>query len=175
VRLMQPVTEMRLSEWFGAVPIERGDAAAPGGQQLRFRGNPRRVIVVHLAETDSPEYCIDVVARMLETDDEWMLITRYGSIADLGLLSGAADAEALSFAADERTALATYLCRRSTGLSAVSADLYVAGRRGQALVTWDHHSADEGISMELQSVTDAGRLLVSLNELGVELELFYSA
>jgi hypothetical protein len=104
-----------------------------------------------------------------------MLITRYGSIADLGLLSGAADAEALSFAADERTALATYLCRRSTGLSAVSADLYVAGRRGQALVTWDHHSADEGISMELQSVTDAGRLLVSLNELGVELELFYSA
>jgi hypothetical protein len=172
---MQPVTEQRLSEWLGTVPIERGDAAAAGGQQLRFRGTSPRVIVIHLAETDSPEYCVDVVTRTLEIDDEWMLITRYGSVANLELMSGAEDAAAFSFAAEERIALASYLCRRSTALSSISADLYVAGRRGLALVTWDHHSADEGISVELQSVTDAGRLLVSLNELGVELELFYSA
>ena len=114
------------------------------------------------------------MSRVLELDDEWVLVTRHGSIADLKLLAGTDDAAALTFGATERHALATYLCTRPTHLSAGSADLYVFGRKGNALVTWDHHSADEGIGVDLQSVTDAGRLLMSLNELGVELELFYT-
>jgi hypothetical protein len=42
------------------------------------------------------------------------------------------------------------------------------------LVTWDHHTADEGLDVRLQSVAEASRLLVSLNDFGAELEVFYS-
>jgi hypothetical protein len=48
------------------------------------------------------------------------------------------------------------------------------GGRGDALVTWDHHTADEGLSVQFNSIADASRLLVSLNEFGAELEVFYS-
>jgi hypothetical protein len=93
----------------------------------------------------------------------------------LNLAPAGDDAKALSFAPAERHALATYLCSRPVDLASIAADLYVLGSKGNTLVTWDHHSAEEGITIDLQSVGDAGRLLTSLNELGVELELFYTA
>src|SRR3954465_12418562 len=170
---MEPVTKTRLRELFDRAHIDAAAATAGIGQQLTYRRHPPRSIVIHLAETDPPEYCIQLMSRVLEADDKWVLITRYGSIADLGLLAGVHDAEALSFAATDRRALATYLCSRSTRLDSISADVYVLGGKGETLITWDHHSADEGIDVALQSVSEAGRLLASLNELGVELELFY--
>jgi hypothetical protein len=36
----------------------------------------------------------------------------------------------------------------------------------------DHYTAQDGLAIEFESVSDAGRLLVSLNQLGVELELY---
>ena len=171
---MEPLDGTRLNELLTRAHIEAADAAAGRGRELRYRGHARRLIVVHLVESDSQEYSIDVVSRILEADDEWVLVTRYGSIGDLELMPDAHDAEALSFAAVERQALARYLCSRSTALDSISADLYVLGRKGDTLVTWDHHSADEGIEVQLQSVSVAGNLLRSLNELGVELELFYT-
>jgi hypothetical protein len=170
---MKPVTETQLRELFDRAQIDAAAATAGIGRQLSYRRYQPRGIVIHLAEADPPEYCIELMSRVLEADDEWVLITRYGSIAGLGLMPGVHDAEALSFAATERHALATYLCSRSTGLDSISADLYVLGGKGETLITWDHHSADEGVDVALQSVSDAGRLLVSLNELGVELELFF--
>ena len=175
VGLMDPISETRLRELFARADIEAADAAAGIGHQLSYRGGARRGIVIHLAETDPLEYRIEVISRVLETDDAWVLITRYGTIGDLDLMPGVDDAEGLSFAAVERRALATYLCTRSTALASISADLYVLGNGGDVLVTWDHHSHDEGVTVDLQSVSDAGRLLVSLNELGAELELFYES
>jgi hypothetical protein len=171
---MKPLNEDGLRELFARAHIDAADVARGIGQQLSYRSNARRTIVIHLAETHTLEYCIDVISRVLELDDEWLLIPRYGSVRELELMAEPADAEALSFMAAEKHALATYLCSRSTGLAAISADLYVLGRRGDILITWDHHSAVEGISIELQSVGDAGRLLASLNEFGVELDLFYT-
>ena len=171
---MEPVTDPQLRELLARAHIHAAPPEAGIGRELRYRPNPRRVVVVHLAETDSPAYCVDVMSRVLALDDEWVLVTRYGSIAGLELLAGADDAAGLSFGSAERHALAAYLCSRSTHISSGTADLYVVGRKGNALVTWDHHSVDEGISVDLQSVSDAGRLLMSLNELGVELELFYT-
>jgi hypothetical protein len=169
---MEPVTEARLRELFASAQIDVASNPALVGNELTYRVSPPRVIVIHLGETDSPEYCVELMSRVLQADEAWILVTRYGSIADLGLMPGLDDAKALAFGALERRELATYLCTRSTALSSVSADLYVIGGSGNTLITWDHHSADEGIEVALQSVSAAGRLLVSLNELGTELELF---
>jgi len=171
---MEAIDETGLRELLARAHIEPANAAAGIGRELSYRLGARRTIVIHLAETDPLEYCVELMSRVMATDDEWVLITRYGTIGGLGLMAGVDDAEGLSFASTERQALASYLCSRSTDLASISADLYVLGNRGDTLVTWDHHSADEGITIDLQSVSDAGRLLASLNELGAELELFYT-
>jgi len=55
---------------------------------------------------------------------------------------------------------------------ATSTDLYVLSGNGKALITWDHHTAENGLLVELVSVDDASQLLRSLNNLGAELELY---
>jgi hypothetical protein len=90
----------------------------------------------------------------------------------LGLLSDE-DAVAIRFEIDERGVFSKFLCTRSLDLGAVSADLYALAGSGSVLVTWDHHTAAEGLSIQLLRVPDAGRLLTTLNELGTELEFFY--
>jgi hypothetical protein len=67
------------------------------------------------------------------------------------------------------------LCTRPVDIISASSDLYVLEARGDVHVTWDHHTADEGLQVSLQSVPETTRLLASLNDLGVELELFYLA
>jgi hypothetical protein len=169
---MKSVTATRLHELLARAQIDVSADTANVGKELIYRSGPHRTIVIHLGETDSREYCIELFTRVLALDADWLLLTRYGSVADLGLMPDVEDAAALEFSGSERAALATYLCTRSTRLSSISADLYVLDSNGEVLVTWDHHSADEGISVAFQSVATAGRLLVSLNELGAELEVF---
>jgi len=172
---MKPLNEHSLRELFARAHIDAADRARGIGQQLSYRSNAPRTIVIHLVEAHTTEYCIGAISRVLDADDEWLLIPRYGSASELDLMVEEDGADALLFTAAEKHALATYLCTRPIDLGSISADVYVLGRRGDILLTWDHHSADEGITIELQSVSDAGRLLTSLNEFGVELELFYTS
>ena len=39
-------------------------------------------------------------------------------------------------------------------------------------MTWDRHTTDEGLSVQLCRVDDSNRLLLSLNEIGTEMEVF---
>jgi hypothetical protein len=50
-------------------------------------------------------------------------------------------------------------------------DLYVISGSGNTLITWDHHTASEGLGIQLRDKADTGRLLVALNDLGAELDL----
>jgi hypothetical protein len=144
------------------------------GRELTYRQYPPRIVVVHLSKDEPAEYLMSLIARIFELDDEWLLFTRYGLVSDLELPIRTPDTGAIAFTRAETPRLAQYLSERPSGAGLVSADLYVLGRKGHALVTWDHHSADEGIDIKLQTVADASKLLVSLNELGVELEMYYS-
>ena len=132
-------------------------------------------MVVQLAHAEAPEYARSVMSRILELSDEWLLLPRYGSVSDLELLPFHPDMMGVSFAHNERPALVEYLGTRPTDAGSSSADLYVLSGDGDTLVTWDHHTAEEGLSVELQSVVDSTRLLVSLNELGAEMEVYYSS
>jgi hypothetical protein len=144
------------------------------GCELTYGQNPRRIVVVHFGEDEAQEYLLAVTHRILELDEEWLLLTRYGSVADLDVAVTEPDAAAIAFASTERLQLAEYLCTRSTQVGPPSADLYVLAGRGDVLVTWDHHTTEDGLSVELQSVSEASRLLISLNELGAEMDVLYS-
>lgn len=150
--------------------------AEPGvgfGRELTFRNGPAREIVVHFGEADSARYVRDVTDRILALEGAWLLLPRHGAVGSLGVTGGGVDAAAIRFEAAELSTLAEYLCTRPMSLSEVSADLYTVSDSGTILLTWDHHTSDEGLSIQFRHAPDATRLLAVLNELGAELELFY--
>jgi hypothetical protein len=59
-------------------------------------------------------------------------------------------------------------------MGSVSQDIYLVGGDGNVLVTWDHHTENEGLRVELRDVKQSSTLLADLNKFGVELEVFYT-
>ena len=55
-----------------------------------------------------------------------------------------------------------------------SPDLYLVSGSGAVLVTWEHHTEDEGLEINVAEVDESSRLLTKLNAIGAELELFYN-
>ena len=58
-------------------------------------------------------------------------------------------------------------------IGSVSSDLYALGTDGNTIVTWDHHTADEGLGVALRDIKAASQLLAELNDFGTELEVYY--
>jgi hypothetical protein len=169
---MEPVDQESLQEFLAKANMAVADPARHIGRQLAFARPPARTVVVHLG--DAADHVAKVLSIVLSSDGAWFLIPRYGTAAQLGLVEAKAEVAAVSFAPSERTFLARYLCERPMDLGSTSADLYALGASGSVLVTWDHHTADEGLTVELCRVDDSNRLLVSLNELGAEMEVYCS-
>jgi hypothetical protein len=94
--------------------------------------------------------------------------------AELGALTIPPDAEALVFDASERERLCAYLCTRDMSMGAASQDIYLLGADANLLVTWDHHTADEGLCVDVRDTKQSSALLSDLNTRGAELELFYT-
>jgi hypothetical protein len=94
--------------------------------------------------------------------------------ASLGICDVVLEAEALAFGLAEAERLCAYLCERDMSISSVSSDLYALSADGHVMVTWDHHTAAEGLRIDLRDVNTTSRLLADLNSAGVELELFYT-
>jgi len=171
---MEIVSQERYQEILGQANIGLADERLHIGRELSYQPPPLRTVVVHFAEQDTEQYLYAAVLRILELADEWLLMPRYGFASDLGLLKSSSDMAAISFGSFEKTQLASYLCGREMEIGAVSTDLYILSATGHILVVWDHHTADEGIKIQLCCIDDASRLLVALNELGAELELYYA-
>jgi hypothetical protein len=168
---MQAVAEQTYRKLLEKIGLKAADPGSSIGKQLAFVVPVPRMVVLYFAGRNTETYVPDAVLRVLELSDEWLLTPRYGSASDLGLLPGASTTAAVSFGASEHPQLARYLCTRSMDPNSQAQDLYVLSGKGHALVTWDHHTAEEGLKIELLSISDAARLLVSLNELGAELDL----
>ena len=171
---MHPLTRDQVEQLLARAGLRVADPETGIGRELTYHAYPRRIVVVHFAEDEKLEYLVGATSRILELDEEWILLTRYGAPSDLDILPADPNMAAIAFGPADRARLADYLCTRPTDLASVSADLYTLGASGRTLVTWDHHTADEGLDVRLQSVAEASRLLVSLNDFGAELEVFYS-
>jgi len=144
------------------------------GRELRYHPPARRTVVIHFGREESADYVSQVVSIILSSEESWLLLARYGPASRLGDLTRQPEAEAVVFAPSERERLCMYLCTRDMAMGSVSQDVYLVGADGNVLVTWDHHTADEGLSVDLRDVEQASRLLADLNLLGAELEVFYT-
>ena len=172
---MTPVSPGEFEAVLAGGPLREAPAHVGIGRQLSFVPGPAREVVVHFGTDDSEQYLQEVTSRILALEDKWLLVPRRGMADSLGLLPKGSSASAICFEASERGDLSRYLCTRPMDLRSASADLYAVAASGTILVTWDHHTAAEGLSIGLQRVSDAGRLLSALNDLGAELEVFCAA
>jgi hypothetical protein len=170
---MEPITSNELDEFLVESGVEVADQKLGIGRELSYMKPPLRTVVLYIAETDSIEYVSDAVSLILNNEEEWLLLARRGSATNLKLLETKTDFPAIRFKKEEFATLVKYLCTRSTSPGSFSADLYIISESGRTLITWDHHSSDEGISIQFQDVSSASKVLCSLNEFGAELELFY--
>lgn len=170
---MTPVTEKEFHAVLGLGSLKESDPGIGIGREMSFVDNPQRHIVVHFGKNDLMQYWREVTDRILTLEQVWLLVPRYGDVTGLHLLGEGIGGAAVRFTGTERSTLSNYLCTRSMDLGSVSTDLYVLAESGKILVTWDHHTEDEGLSIQFRGISDATKLLVSLNELGAELELFY--
>ena len=168
---MDAITANDFDEFLARAGIAMLDPAIGSGKQLSFKPGPARIIVVHFVESDRPKYLLDMTARILDLEETWLLAPRRGTAADLELLDGSQPDKAVRFAAAQRSRLAEYLCIRPMAFGNYSMDIFVIAGSGNTLITWDHHTAHEGLGIELRDKADAGRPLVALNDLGAELDL----
>ena len=170
---MIAITAQELATVLARGSLREADPRAGVGRELTFLDEPPRRVVVHFGAGDSERYRCDVTDRILALAESWLLVPRHAPVARLGLLAADASAAAIRFAGTERASLSTFLSTRPVDLAAVAADLYAVAVTGNVLLTWDHHTAEEGLEIQLRHVADASNLLAALNELGTELELFY--
>jgi len=171
---MNTLNQTALDEFLTKAAIE---AAAPErhiGRELIYRPPARRTIVVHFGPNDSAVYVSAVVSLLLASQESWLLVGRYGPASQLGDLTTDAGAEALVFDATERERLCRYVCARDMRMSSASQDIYLVSADGNVLVTWDHHTEDEGLGIDMRDVRQSNALLTDLNRFGAELEIFYT-
>ncbi len=171
---MKEVTVAEVLAVTSASAIAMTDPRRGIGRTLNFTAGPIRTLVVHLVESDPSDYVTRVVGAILRLEDSWFLLPRHGSASQLGFPVVRPDVAAFEFRDDERDALCDYLCTRDMSIGAVSCDLYAVAGRSGTVVTWDHHTADEGLVIQSRDIELTGRLLVELNAIGTELEVFYT-
>jgi glycerate-2-kinase len=170
---MKALTDDRLLQFFAQAHIDAADPERRIGRQLTFKSPARRTLVVHFGPDDPSDYIAEVMGIVLSSASSWLLVARHGPAAQLGDLTDVLDAEGLLFERSEHARLCHYLCTRDMRLGSVSVDVYLVSGDGSMLVTWDHHTDDEGLSIEVQDVERSSALLTALNDRGVELEVFY--
>jgi len=141
------------------------------GRELSYLQTPVRTVVVQLADNDPSPFRSGVAERVLGIADTWFLLPRYGVLPGLGLVEVNPESTAIEFGRDERRSLAEYLATRPMKFGTPGLDLYAVASDGQALVTWDHHTQDDGLCVQLQRVNDATKLITALCNFGSEFEV----
>ncbi len=142
-------------------------------RELHFRGSPLRIVVVSFAEDEKKQHITDVFDKVLALDETWIIAPRYGNVADLALLDDAGDALAAAANETEKTELAAFLCGCFEPLIRMEvSDFYLISGDGKVIVTYDHHTHSDGLAISLNDLDKTRRLLIGLNEIGAELEMF---
>ena len=147
------------------------DSSAGAGRTFALPGGPARTVTVSLAGPTSQAFVADVALRLLALHEAWLLVPRFDEAPGLGFGETGKKEAAVRFEANDRLELATYLSAYRFPQAAYS-DLWLMPADGGIAVLWGHHAHSDGIDIELASTEETSRLLVALNVVGAQLQLF---
>ncbi|WP_156906860.1 hypothetical protein [Desulforegula conservatrix] len=154
------MTQNKIMEIIDNAGICISTAAAGVGRELAFSKGLKRTVVIHFADTDFPGNVKKTLGVILESESQWFLIKRYG------------DLEVKQFTVSELPTLLSFLISVYSRIKLENDDLYIIGANGKAFLSYNHHMFSNGLPVFLSDVSVASTLLLRLNELGAEFELF---
>jgi hypothetical protein len=157
---MSEINQEQLRKILAEAGISIAGSELDTGNELSYRNDPERIIVVYFDEPDSPDELSKTLAQILSVESCWILFPREGS----GSVS--------VYEQQETPDLIKRLIAHLPKMQHVGEDLYLIGKSGKVFISFDHHLPEEGLGIFLSDVEMAGALLSVLNEIGAELELF---
>ena len=140
--------------------IRVGQEGSPVGRELTYQADPERIVVVHFSESDWPKLVANDLEAIIEMEPEWILFHRHGAL------------NAKRCGDTEANETAKKMVEYFDVAERESDDLYLLAVSGRAFLAFDHHLMPDGMPMHFSSVTLAGQVLLRLNALGNELEVF---
>jgi hypothetical protein len=170
---MKSVAENELKTFLCESQIQCADPSTGIGRELSYATGPQRLIVIYCGESVSSEYREAVFRKVIALDETWLLTARYGSVPTLGKTESEHDVAAVQVDRQDKEQLVEFLCRHFEAIQTMDGeDLYLVAGTGLCKVTYDHHTPEEGLSVYLNDIEKAEQLLIGLNEIGAELELY---
>jgi hypothetical protein len=130
------------------------------GNEISYKENPARIIVVYFDESDIPDGLAKTLEQVLSVETCWILVPREGS------------GKASAYEQQETQSLIERLISHLPKMNNDGEDLYIIGKSGNVFISFDHQLPDQGLGIFLSDVGTAGTLLGILNRMGAELELF---
>lgn len=143
------------------------------GNDLSYCEYPVRTVVVHFSETDIPDYLLKILNSMFSLDQSWLLVPRFKFQSDWNIPRTTENYAALVYENDDITQLSTILLKRLEYIKSFTEDLFIISGSGHMIMRFDHHFLDEGLDLYLKDIKTSNRLLVTLNNIGTELEIYY--
>ena len=140
--------------------IRVGQEGSPVGRELAYQADPERIVVLHFSESVWPQLVASDLEAIIEMEPEWILFHRHSSL----------DAERCSGASASETA--KKIVEHFDALEHEYDDLYLLAESGRAFLAIDHHLMPDGMPIHFSSAELAGKVLLRLNALGNELEVF---
>lgn len=140
--------------------ISIADPSLGIGRELTYQNDPARTIVIHFLESDFPETWKIMIDSILKLEPQWILANRHGAF------------RARQFSQNEVDSLLDLMVEIYPKISHESDDQYLMDKDGKILISYDHHMFDNGLALHTNDVQVTSAILVRLNELGAEIELF---
>jgi hypothetical protein len=157
---LSDISEEQLRKILAEAGISLAGSQLDTGNELSYRDDPARIIVVYFDETDIPGELSKTLEQILSVEPCWILVPREGT------------GSASVFEKPDIQNLIKRLISHLPKMNNVGEDLYLIGKSGKVFISFNHHMSEEGLGIFLSDVGVAGTLLSVLNEIGAELELF---
>ena len=157
---MPEINEEQLRKILAEAGISIAGSELDTENELSYKENPARIIVVYFDESDIPGGLAKTLEQILSVESCWVLVPREGSD------------KASVFEKQDIQSLVKHLIAQLPKMNNVGEDLYIIGKSGNVFISFDHHLLEEGLGIFLSDIGTAGTLLGVLNEIGAELELF---
>ena len=157
---MTEIKEEQLRKILAEAGISIAGSELDTGNELSYKENPARIIIVYFDESDIPGGLGKTLEQILSVESCWILVPREGS------------EKASVFEKQDIQSLVKQLIDHLPKMNNVGEDLYLIGKSGNVFISLDHHLSEEGMGIFLSDVEKAGDILSILNKCGAEFELF---
>lgn len=130
------------------------------GREITYTNDPERTVVIHFTELEYPEIVSKTLSGILVIESKWILLNRYGSLS------------IAKYNSTNSEQLVDTLIKSWAKVGKEGDDLYLIGSSGTILLSYDHHIFNDGMAIYLSDIAKTEVLLIQLNKIGAEFEVF---